>query len=296
MVIRGGISCEAAAIHTRFMSAPTSPQPPLPQWWQRYVRPLPGPKGVPSVYAKTLCEALPRWTGSLLDLGCGSGIIGIHALVEQKAKKVTFLDSSKDWLHECQQNVSAHIHAGTLSEQAVSYRHSNFEDLTAEEITPYDWIIFNPPQLPTAHVTEAYKQNFSTAQQRQFRFGGHDGLEKIRAFVDWFSNLELGPHQHRPNILLLLSSFPGRQNIEQIFEESGLSAVAVHEKRVPLRDALIGAALRFSAEELEDRGLQEEPSNPGRTRWTKQLSVYHVTVNQPVLQPRSRDQHQEAFA
>lgn len=278
------------------MTAPISLQRPQSQWWKSYVRPLPGPKGAPSIYAKTLCEALPRWTGSLLDLGSGSGVIGIHALIEQKAKKVTFLDSSSEWLQECRYNVSAQIQAGTISEQAVSYRRSRFEDLTAEDIAPYDWIIFNPPQLPTAYVTEAYKQIFSTPQQRLFRFGGHDGLEKVRAFADWFSNLELGPHQHRPNILMLLSSFPGRENIEQIFEDSGLSAVAVHEKRAPLRDALIGAALRFTPEELEARGLQEEPANPGRTRWTKTLTVYHVTVNQAVLQPRSKEQPQEAFA
>ena len=74
---------------------------------------------------------------------------------------------------------------------------------------------------------------------------------------------------------------PGtRSRIQQIFEDGDLSAVVVHEKRVPLSDGLVGAALRFEEEELRDRGLQLEGGAVGLTQWSKLLMVYQVSVTQ----------------
>ena len=220
----------------------------------------------PSLFAKTLCETIPiePQKTRLLDVGCGSGIIGIYCLVNRDAAFVTFNDIQEEMISATRVNVAQQIRLGAISEAQVDYLRADFRSIPASVIGRHDLIAFNPPQLPeTSFSTETIEKIAADSTLSYFRLGGIDGLAVARTFFNWYSRL-LSP---KPSVVILLSSFLGLPRIQEMFEREGLEWRILKRTRVPLRDILTDSAERLPLQEIADRLLMRT----GSRKWTKEL-------------------------
>jgi methylase of polypeptide subunit release factors len=227
----------------------------------------------PSLFAKVLCETMPVERGAtrMIDVGCGTGIIGIFSLVEKKAQSVTFVDVLPEAIATARANVSQHIREGTLRESQVAYVASEFENLSLTLLAKHDLVAFNPPQLPVAFTDRKYLQAVECSRiMSQFRLGGPDGLSIVRQFLRWYAALP----DWRPRAVFMLSSFLGRYQINDAINQYGLRATTLSETAVPLRECLTEAANRFShdIDEMRNRSLQLREGT-----WTKVLLTIQLT-------------------
>lgn len=221
----------------------------------------------PSYFAENLCKAIPRKRGHrrLLDVGCGSGIIGIYCLLEDKADFVTFTDVQCHAIAESCANVKRHIERGKLRpEQAAFVEHCPFEKIPPDIAAHHNLIVFNPPQIPERYVDRALVQSTKAdASMSYFRLGGRDGLKIVRKFLQWYDGL--GPK--RPNAIVQLSSFIGRSLIEKTISEQELSCEITLSEPVDLRPMFWKAVEALSDEERVDRALIKKKNGA----WMKRL-------------------------
>jgi len=118
----------------------------------------------------------------VIDLGCGTGIIGITLALEKKAWQVTCLDISADALALTGEN------AGRLSAQVETVQGDMRVPLPG---APYDAIVSNPP-----YIEEGDRETL--ARELDFEpdlalFGGADGLDFYRALAQRMQD-SLAPH------------------------------------------------------------------------------------------------------
>lgn len=89
---------------------------------------------------------LGAWAGgnrnydSILDIGCGSGLIGIMAAQRFSNARVTGIDIHTDSVKQARKNAS-----GTPWSTRLEIRHISLQDLCRESAQKYDLIISNPP-------------------------------------------------------------------------------------------------------------------------------------------------------
>jgi release factor glutamine methyltransferase len=145
-----------------------------------------------------LADAVEKYAfGDVLDLGTGSGILGIVAA--RKGCKVTFADISKEALECARKNAEANGIYGSFIE---SNMFSNIDD-------KFNTIIFNPPYLPSDDIKDVDID------------GGKDG----RKYIDEFLNTFRGYLKDRYVVLLLESSF---NNYEQDLGKGAKLAASGH--------------------------------------------------------------------
>lgn len=109
----------------------------------------------------------------LLDVGCGSGVVGIYALVNQ-ISFVYFNDIQRSAMELSKINVSKN----SIPEDKYQFIESSFNSIDLSKY-PVDIIIFNPPQLPTGLVNI---ESFSEESEKKFRDGGDNGRKIISDF------------------------------------------------------------------------------------------------------------------
>ena len=238
----------------------------MKEWWHLYLTNC-GPEA-PSHFAEALSRTIPR-EASVLDLGCGSGIVGLYCLIEGKAQSVTFADLRREWIDITRENVTRKISEGLICESQVAVLEAaSFTELPAEVLDRHDLVAFNPPQLPFKYLDERRRDEFDAdAIRRDFRCGGPDGLEVVKEFLRWY----VDPRQLKPVCILVLSSFLGRALIAETLASFGVTAQIAAETSVPLRAAFWAATERLSTSEQEDRSLLR--SSRG---WRKQLLTYRI--------------------
>ena len=88
---------------------------------------------------KVLSKISKRDTFNILDLGCGTGIIGITLALERPLSKVMLIDQSEDALKNTKENLALH------QAPNITIQKSDWFDALTE--TKFDAIVSNPPYL-----------------------------------------------------------------------------------------------------------------------------------------------------
>ena len=115
---------------------------------------------------------------TFLDIGCGSGCVGISLLKIFKDLKGHFVDISKDALEIAKENANALgvLNRGTFEERDIL--NSQKSDLKF-----YDIIVSNPPYIETENlkILEDKVKDFEPVSALD---GGEDGLDFYRSITD----------------------------------------------------------------------------------------------------------------
>lgn len=160
----------------------------------------------------------------ILDMGCGSGVLGLTLAAEIPAARVTLADLSADALALSREN-AARLEIGN-AEFVESDLFSALGDRT------YDLVVANLPYVPeTDRATLAKELAHDPALAL---FGGPDGMDVIRRFVPeaarrllpggWLA-LEIGIDQAAETESLLRAA--GLQEIQTIKDISGVARFPV---------------------------------------------------------------------
>ncbi len=126
---------------------------------------------IPRMETELVCEQLLKHVGGdseVLDLCCGSGVLGITAQLE-KGCKATLADVSADALAVAKQN------AKTLKAKARFVRSDMFDGVKGK----FDVIVCNPPYVKSA-VIDTLDASVKDHEPRLALDGGEDGLKFYR--------------------------------------------------------------------------------------------------------------------
>jgi methylase of polypeptide subunit release factors len=225
----------------------------------------------PSVFAAAFAEAIKKeiepGKTRFLDIGCGSGIIGIHSLIENKAAFVTFNDVLHKMISAARVNVDWNIKQGKILKSQADFITGKFTDIPAEVVAKHSLLGFNPPQLPRKYLNSIDSNQVT----KSFRDGGSDGLDIARQFFEWYAGLETP----KPDAVIQLSSFLGWNRITEAVGRHKIRWRELARQRVPLRDRMWDDAKELSINKKErlDRSLVEGPGNS----WTKELIAILLT-------------------
>lgn len=132
-------------------------------------------------------DKLDKSNLSILDMGSGTGILGMCLGSNKKAKKVTFADISSDAIKLTKENIllnKLYIVAETKVIQS-----DLFSTIGSEE---FDIISFNPPYLPNEDNKELMKDAF---------YGGWSGIETTKRFL-----LEAKDHLSKGGAVFIVAS------------------------------------------------------------------------------------------
>lgn len=170
---------------------------------------------IPRPETEELCEIVlkqlaPTAPAKVLDMGTGSGIIGITLALEYGSQSsVTCADTSTEALELTQKNITA------LGAENTTHIHT---DLFASIDEKYDLIVANLPYVPE-------RDRASLEAELEFDpdlalFSGEDGLDIIRKFIQECPTfleengqvaLEIGIHQN--------------EEVERLLAEAGFSEI-----------------------------------------------------------------------
>ncbi|MGA0854977.1 MAG: N5-glutamine methyltransferase family protein, partial [Luteolibacter sp.] len=147
----------------------------------------------------------------VLDMGCGSGVLGLTLAAERQGWQVTLADVSEDALALTQENVEA---LGVGNARMVR------SDLFSAIDDAFDGIVANLPYVP-----ESERATLSPEVMHDpalALFGGADGLEIIRRFVpEAFQHLKPG------GWLVLEIGHDQASQVGEILRSSGFADIEV---------------------------------------------------------------------
>ena len=141
---------------------------------------------IPRPETEELAEWILKWElpGDLqiLDMGCGSGVLGLTLAAERPGWHVTLADISPEALSLAQEN------AADLEVKNAVFLSS---DLFSAVSGSFDGIVANLPYVPESERTTISREvNHDPALAL---FSGHDGLDLIRRFIpEAFQHLKPG--------------------------------------------------------------------------------------------------------
>lgn len=125
---------------------------------------------------------------SFIDLCCGTGCLGISLLEEFKFSECHFIDISIDALEICEKNILKM----EVFDRSKIYRSNLFEDFPEKIINKSDFIVSNPPYIPSNHIKNLDK---STLYDPILALdGGFDGLFFYKEIVNHLSNIKYMGH------------------------------------------------------------------------------------------------------
>ncbi len=228
------------------------------EWWQAYVADCGCEK--PSKLAQVLAETLPvePRTKRLLDIGCGSGIIGLYSLLEKKASSVTFIDVLDVWIEITRANVKLKIENGAIAPSQVDVVDAMpFNRISPETVAQSDMLAFNLPQFPESFVSPDDRSKIGADPVRsRYRLAGPDGLKVAREFCQWYGCLS----QPKPDAVFVLWSILGKRQIIEAIKTDRFQWTTIKETPVPLKPEFSGMAAQFyrDAEERDNRMLARD--------------------------------------
>jgi HemK-related putative methylase len=170
-------------------------------------------------------------SGNVLDMGCGSGILGITALKKNTVTKVTFADINpeallfvKNKLKE-EESKDAYITKAKLSK--CQFIHTDLYSKIKKEKSGhnFDMIIFNPPYLP----------NDEFDNERLITTGGKNGHEIIEKFLTdskkYLNNEGI--------ILLIFSTLTGKKIVDDIIKDLKYSKETISRKKLFMEELFV---------------------------------------------------------
>lgn len=142
---------------------------------------------IPRSETETLAEAvIGRYRNlnspvKILDIGCGSGCIGLSLGFYIPHSTVTCLDISEKALRVAKRNAKAHRLESRTKFICGDITDKNIIDETAEE--EYDCIVSNPPYIPTDDISDLQTEivDFEPLVALD---GGEDGLDFYRVLTE----------------------------------------------------------------------------------------------------------------
>ncbi|MFH1222607.1 MAG: HemK2/MTQ2 family protein methyltransferase [Candidatus Micrarchaeota archaeon] len=149
--------------------------------------------------------------GRILEIGCGSGIVALECAATAPANEVEAVDINAAAVALAKKNAELnHV------KNVKIYK----SDLFAAVKNKFDWIVFNPPYLPT---TKGDKVN---GKLNAALDGGATGRETIARFI------EQAPAYLKKNggLLLLVSSLTGVEEVLQLLNKNGFKADVIEEQ------------------------------------------------------------------
>ncbi len=167
---------------------------------------------IPRPESESFIELLKKHglsTGNLLDIGTGSGILGISAKLEHPNLNVTLSDISAEALKVARNN------AEQLNAE-VSFKQTNLLDTT----NSYGIILANLPYVPSDMKVEKELDY----EPRTALFVDGDGLDLYRGLANQISGLNTSsPKIAKPTFILTESLLSQHAELNKIMEEIGYS-------------------------------------------------------------------------
>jgi release factor glutamine methyltransferase len=141
---------------------------------------------IPRPETEELAEWILKWElppqGEILDMGCGSGVLGLTLAAALPAWNLTLADVSPDALALAREN------AADLEIPNAAFLES---DLFAAVAGPFDGIVANLPYVPESDRASLSREVMHDPALALF--SGRDGLDLIRRFIpDAFHHLKPG--------------------------------------------------------------------------------------------------------
>ncbi len=131
---------------------------------------------IPRPETEELAEWILKWelpkNQNVLDMGCGSGVLGLTLASERPGWQLTLADVSPDALVLAQENATAQ------EIQNATFLHS---DLFTVIGTQFDGIAANLPYVPESELATISRE--VTHDPALALFSGPDGLDLIRRFI-----------------------------------------------------------------------------------------------------------------
>lgn len=244
----------------------------LTEWWQPYVVEFGCER--PSRLSQVLAETFPVEPRNkrLLDIGCGTGIIGLYCLLEKKARSVTFVDVMHEWIDITRANVRIKIENGAISPSQVDVMDAmSFDRIPPEVVARHDTIVFNLPQYPEDFAVPSDLSKFRADPVRgRYRLAGPDGLKLARGLFQWYGRLK----QPRPDAIFLLWSILGKRQIIEALNTGAFQWKIIQETPVPLKPEFSSIAAQFfqDPEERNNRMLAKDGDG-----WTNIVLTFRLT-------------------
>jgi methylase of polypeptide subunit release factors len=236
---------------SRSLSVPT-------EWWQPYVADCGREK--PSRLSQVLAETIPvePRTKRLLDIGCGTGIIGLYCLLEKKASSVTFIDLMPEWVDITRANISLKIEKGAITPSQVDVMDAMpFAQISPEAVAQHDMIIFNLPQYPQEFANPGDLAKFEADPiQARYRLAGPDGLKLARDFSQWYARLKWP----KPDAVFVLWSILGKRQITEALKADHFQWKIIEETPIPVKPEFSRVAAQFfqDPQERDNRMLERD--------------------------------------
>lgn len=150
------------------------------------------PRPDSEILIEAVLEYFPSKTQLLkiLDLGSGTGCLGLSLLEEYEDSLISFVDVSKKSLEIVKKNSHQFWLKGTLKYIHLDWRTHDWDTqlLNIEENKKFDIIVTNPPYIPSNDI------NFLEIEVRDYDpilalDGGNDGLNAYRSIIPRLKNL-----------------------------------------------------------------------------------------------------------
>ncbi len=175
--------------------------------------------------ADTVLEELNKLEGGLnvIDIGCGSGILGLVAATNANVGKVLFVDTNDRALELCRVNINRNMGIVRADCDVVK------SDLFAEVTGKFDMIIFNSPYLPSDEK-EKSKDKLASAWS-----GGEAGIEVSKKFLHQVvSHMADGAE-----VILVVSSLGDVETLQNEINALGLYVAGEKKQHISFEDIIV---------------------------------------------------------
>jgi release factor glutamine methyltransferase len=154
---------------------------------------------------KVLSKISKRDTFHILDLGCGTGIIGITLALERPLSKVMLIDQSEDALKNTKENLALH------QAPNITIQKSDWFDALTE--TKFDLIVSNPPYLEVndPHLLEDLKHEPMSAL-----ISGPTGTTAVAHIIEYAKN-----HMNQDAWLFIEHGYNQAEIVRDLFLKNG---------------------------------------------------------------------------